>query len=643
MKKHVKRLGKELFRLLLVTALVLPTIGAGLARADPGWYNPSWQCRKLITIDHTKVAANLTDFPVLINILTDSDLANDAQTDGDDILFTSSDGTTKLNHEIEMFETGAGELVVWVRIPGLSATSNTTIYMYYDNSAASNQENITGTWDSNYVAVWHLKEDPSGSAPQMLDSTANNHDGTTEGSWSSSNQVSGLIDGTLNFNSGIDKVKAGTFDVVGGGSGDDGITLETWFYSREERDGRFISKATGTDTQQHYWMLNALVDCPYRLRFRLKTDGTTTLLLAEEEHTVPLNQWIYAAGTYDGSAMRIYQDSTQVASTSKTGTISTNNSVKVAIGNQPPGAGSRLFKGLITEVRVSNIARSPEWLETSYNNHKYPDKAVHGAAGFFSLGAEESPPSLPTVTTDSATLVEETTATLNGTITDDGGEACQYRFEYGTVSGGPYPNNTGWTGSKTTGQSFTADITGLDEGTKYYFIAQAKNSVGTDDGSEMDFLTKPEAPTSLTGTAVSGTQINVSWTKGDGADRTMLRRKEGSYPSDRNDGDQVYFANGTSVSDTGLSPDTTYFYKAWSEVTGSQQWSDGYASTSASTSGGGPPPTAVGGIVYPVNKAQILLPWLLLFAGLSVAIARGSFYLRKKRLVFLTHKVNTLS
>ena len=86
---------------------------------------------------------------------------------------------------------------------------------------------------------------------------------------------------------------------------------------------------------------------------------------------------------------------------------------------------------------------------------------------------------LPTLTTDDATSVEETTATLNGTLTDDGGENCQYRFEYDTDSGETYINNTTWTGSITTGQSFSEDITSLTKGELYYFRAQAKNSAGT--------------------------------------------------------------------------------------------------------------------------------------------------------------------
>lgn len=229
----------------------------------------------------------------------------------------------------------------------------------------------------------------------------------------------------------------------------------------------------------------------------------------------------------------------------------------------------------------------------------------------------------PTVTTGNVTLVEETTVTLHGTIIDDGGETAQYRFEYDTDSGDPYASSTGWTGNVTTGQSFSANITGLSEGTKYYFRAQVKNGAGTSSGSELTFLTKPDVPIAFSATVISSTQIDLSWTKGDGADRTMVRRKEGGFPSSRTEGDQVYFDTGTSVSDTSLSPGTTYYYRAWSEVTGSQQWSDGYDEASATTSGGAPPPatpTVVGGTIYPVNKAGILLPWLFLFSALSLAI-----------------------
>ena len=240
---------------------------------------------------------------------------------------------------------------------------------------------------------------------------------------------------------------------------------------------------------------------------------------------------------------------------------------------------------------------------------------------------------LPVVATADATLVEETTVTLHGSITDDGGEACQYRFVYGTVSGGPYTYSTTWTGSKTTGEAFSEDITGLNEGIKYYFCAQAKNTSGTSTGDEYNFLTKPNPPISgtFTATAVSDNQVNLSWVKGEGAWKTLIRRDTVGYPADRNSGTQVYFDIGTAHPDTGLTPGTTYYYRAWSYVTGSEQWSDGYRDASATTTGEPVvPPLSVGGTVFEINKAQVLVPWLVLFAVVVLTASGVLVKLRRR-------------
>ena len=97
-----------------------------------------------------------------------------AQASGNDILFTAADGTTKLNHEIERFDPTAKVLLAWVRVPSISSTVNTDIYMYYGNGSASNQQNVNGTWDSDFVMVNHLHE----TGATQRDSTANDNAGT---------------------------------------------------------------------------------------------------------------------------------------------------------------------------------------------------------------------------------------------------------------------------------------------------------------------------------------------------------------------------------------------------------------------------------------------------------------------------------
>lgn len=193
-------------------------------------------------------------------------------------------------------------------------------------------------------------------------------------------------------------------------------------------------------------------------------------------------------------------------------------------------------------------------------------------------------PDAPTVTTNAATLVEETTATLNATLDTTGGTNPWRMFDWDTDSGVPYANeeNTGVGGTG----SYSKDLTTLNAGTKYYFRARAVNSGGTGTGSELSFSTKPEAPTSLDAKDPTSSSIDLTWTKGTGAENTIVRRKTGSYPTSYTDGVGVYSGTGTGTTDdndgNGLKAGTQYFYRAWAwDEDG--KYSDGYSEDSETT------------------------------------------------------------
>lgn len=75
-----------------------------------------------------------------------------------------------------------------------------------------------------------------------------------------------------------------------------------------------------------------------------------------------------------------------------------------------------------------------------------------------------------TVSTKAATNIEETTATLNGLLDEDAGEARDCGFEWGPTEA--YGHFTP-TESKHIGETFSQNISGLIPGTKYYFRAVA--------------------------------------------------------------------------------------------------------------------------------------------------------------------------
>ena len=69
--------------------------------ASGEWYDTSWEYRNKITVSLNSVISNdLSDFPVLIKF-THGNLKQANESEGRDFVFTLSDGTTKLSHEIE--------------------------------------------------------------------------------------------------------------------------------------------------------------------------------------------------------------------------------------------------------------------------------------------------------------------------------------------------------------------------------------------------------------------------------------------------------------------------------------------------------------------------------------------------------------
>jgi len=96
----------------------------------------------------------------------------------------------------------------------------------------------------------------------------------------------------------------------------------------------------------------------------------------------------------------------------------------------------------------------------------------------------------PVVSTSPATDVTKTSATLNAILTDDGGEACQYRFRYREATGSYV--YTSWSGSVTSGQPFSQTISDLKHNRTYYFNAQARNSAGESAWGNQQIFGKPK-------------------------------------------------------------------------------------------------------------------------------------------------------
>ena len=338
----------------------------GAAETENGWYDSSWLYRKAITIDPAQVTADLTNFPVLISF-TDADIGGKARTDGFDLLFTDTDDTSKLDHEIETYTTGTGVLVSWVRVPNLTSSIAKVIYLYYGNPTASDQQNATGVWDSSYKGVWHLKEDPAGGAPQAKDSTANAKHGTSAGSMTSGDQIPGAINGSLDFDAD-DRVDVGQHALY---------DLPVYSWSMWVK-GAVVPDSSGPN-EHVLWNGNYSFSFAWGHSAAFMQAAThkdsVAWQAAQIATALSADTWYYITGTYDSTNIRVYLDG-GLEDTQAAGTPLATIDV-LMIGYADVAA----FAGQIDEVRVSDIARSSDWIQTSYNNQSNPGGFVSGISG----------------------------------------------------------------------------------------------------------------------------------------------------------------------------------------------------------------------------------------------------------------------
>jgi len=379
---------------LILVLFAFGAMIAGEALADD-WYSRLWGYRKMITVQAGQVIGGPhTNFPMLVSISSDADLAANAQPDFDDILFATSDGTMKLDHEIESFDSGTGALIAWVRIPAPGINNGTVIYMYYGNSSVGSQQNITGTWNSNYKGVWHLKEEQGGTGTSnvYLDSTINNNDGDD---YISATGRTGKINNGKEFDGVDDYVSIpddSTLDIEGS------LTISLWIYPNEivawVRDGLLTKRESNTGYRigldDEGWCDVPAGDSIATIGFHYGTGGALYGACSNQGVIYP-NEWAHIAvvnNNADNSVV-IYKNGTALGTLDLITVMTGTNSRDLTVGS----GFDTPFNGFIDEVRISDTNRSAGWIETSYNNQNNPTSSPY----FLSFDAQELV-TVPTIT-----------------------------------------------------------------------------------------------------------------------------------------------------------------------------------------------------------------------------------------------------
>lgn len=337
--------------------------------------------KRAITINHSSVAADQTNFPVMVS-MTDPTLENVGngghvqETHGYDIILTSdAAGINKLNWEVENYNPATGAWVGHVKIPTLSHTTDTVIYAFYGNpTITTDQSTPSSVWDANFKGVYHMS---NLTATPIADSS------------SAGNNVLANVGVTQTLNGEI-----GSAALLAGGSSMQHLeipsavlnpsqgTISAWINSTLAAvSGQNWTTAGQSDSSNvfdfGYWTsyFNATI-------FGWENQGTDyRMQVPTSLMALPTNTWLYLAYSWNQST------NTQVAYLNGVAvkTVTTPFTPYTPASNMWIGSGSASggysFGGMLDEVRFSNVARGASWLATEFANQKSP-------ATFFTVGSE---------------------------------------------------------------------------------------------------------------------------------------------------------------------------------------------------------------------------------------------------------------
>jgi len=449
---------------------------------DP-WWDSNWNFFRTITLASSFIDNPLNEFPILVKI---PDATADKCDGGDSIRFLNTDNSTEYPYEIEDWTDGNDRLV-WVNISRVESGSDTVILMYYNNSGASDNQQPTKVWNSEYLAVYHLN-DASGN-PQ--DSTVNENDLLNYGADYGATGAVG--DGMALVIANTDWL---TCPISSGLEPE--MSFECWTLFTDVDATTDYVWITDEQTADYYYRMVSHTD--YGNNFRCSAYDTSSGYRNIEPDTTTIKVDIFYHFQYtlkENSDTYLYVNGTQEG-TIAVGTLKDHNTVTNCnyLGRYYTESG--YLGGTLDEVRFSTTRRNASWAKADYHTQNYSN-------GFLAWGSEVSAPPPNNAPVQSSPLVwDGTTADINHTdviipvvsfnitIADQDADKMTLTVRSnesgtwqdvnssGNLGNGTYSNNTNvsWVDSYNTKYWISFNLTdGTDwDNNTYYFTTEANTA-----------------------------------------------------------------------------------------------------------------------------------------------------------------------
>jgi gliding motility-associated-like protein len=337
---------------------------------------------KQITIQNGKVPSDQTNFPVLIQH-TDPDLMHTSFTghveniNGFDIVFTAADKTTILDHQIESYDPSTGSISFWVNVPFVSGSVDTDVYIFYGNSLIVADPSASAAWDNNHKVVYNFASLPT----IGNDATSNGVNLINNGA----DSFIGIADDGANFDIGdnISGSPNSTINITGD------LTLTTWAKLHTLQGANFenvlyTSGAIGeaeAENKAYYFS----IDPDWRLRILWEYGATATdaVYTSSAPITNSINTWTQLTVTRNSSTkeLKFYQNGAQIGAEVNYLFDATGGGDSYLTLAQNQQFTNYDLDGEQDAIRISNIARSADWILTEFNSISDP-------ATFYSMGVE---------------------------------------------------------------------------------------------------------------------------------------------------------------------------------------------------------------------------------------------------------------
>jgi RHS repeat-associated protein len=284
---------------------------------------------------------------------------------------------------------------------------------------------------------------------------------------------------------------------------------------------------------------------PGSLRFSTMDASSNRMVINSKANSVPLNQWSHIIATYNNNLMELYINGVKVGSASAMPPGALGYNPYNSLGKHvDPKLNDSWFYGGLDEVIFYNRGLTPGEVQALY---------VRGLNTSEIAEIFNSPlPSAPNLLSAKVASVNQ----INLSWTDNSSNEDGFKIERKTADGT-------FTEIATVGANVTTyNNTGLTTDTKYTYRVTAYNLSGNSAYSNEIAATPPSipiTPTLLTAKAVSGSQVDLSWT--DNANNESGFKIEQKIGTGGFSAIATVGANSNSYSITGLTPGTSYTYR----------------------------------------------------------------------------------